>query len=60
MVAPTDPRRPVALHEPMAHGKPVALHDQLEETDRGLVYDLSTLLDRRQLLKLAGFTTISA
>src|SRR5438876_4078308 len=38
----------------------VALHDRLEETDRGLVYDLSTLIDRRQLLKLAGFTTISA
>ena len=48
MVTPPDPRRPVALHE------------QLEETDRGLVYDLSTLLDRRQILKLAGFTTISA
>jgi protocatechuate 3,4-dioxygenase beta subunit len=37
-----------------------AFHDRLEETDRGLVYDLSTLIDRRQLLKLAGFTTISA
>jgi len=44
----------------MAHDKPVALHYQLEETDRGLVYDLTTLLDRRQVLKLAGFTTISA
>jgi len=48
MVTPIDPRRPAALH------------DLLEETDRGLVYDLSTLLDRRQVLKLAGFTTISA
>jgi protocatechuate 3,4-dioxygenase beta subunit len=38
----------------------VALHDQLEEADRGLVYDLSTLIDRRQVLKLAGLTTISA
>jgi hypothetical protein len=38
----------------------VALHDRLEETDRGLVYDLSTLIDRRQLLKLGGYTTISA
>ena len=38
----------------------VALHEQLEETDRGLVYDLSTLIDRRQVLKLAGLTTISA
>jgi protocatechuate 3,4-dioxygenase beta subunit len=38
----------------------VALHEQLEQTDRGLVYDLSTLIDRRQVLKLAGFTTISA
>lgn len=38
----------------------VALHMQLEETDRGLVYDLSTLIDRRQVLKLAGLTTISA
>jgi protocatechuate 3,4-dioxygenase beta subunit len=38
----------------------VALHDRLEETDRGLVYDLSTLIDRRQLLRLAGYTTISA
>jgi protocatechuate 3,4-dioxygenase beta subunit len=46
-------RRPAALPE-------VALHEQLPETDRGLVYDLSTLIDRRQVLKLAGFTTISA
>jgi protocatechuate 3,4-dioxygenase beta subunit len=38
----------------------IALHEQLEETDRGLVYDLSTLIDRRQVLKLAGLTTISA
>ena len=38
----------------------IALHQQLEETDRGLVYDLSTLIDRRQVLKLAGLTTISA
>ena len=37
-----------------------ARHLDVEETDRGLVYDLSTLLDRRQILKLAGFTTISA
>jgi len=60
MVTPPDSRRPVALHEPMAHDEPVAFHERLEETDRGLVYDLSTLLDRRQVLKLAGFTTISA
>jgi protocatechuate 3,4-dioxygenase beta subunit len=33
---------------------------QVEETDRGLVYDLSTVLDRRQVLKLAGLTTVSA
>lgn len=38
----------------------IALHEQLEETDRGLVYDISTLIDRRQVLKLAGLTTISA
>ena len=38
----------------------IALHEQLEETDRGLVYDLSTLIHRRQVLKLAGLTTISA
>ena len=38
----------------------IALHEQLAETDRGLVYDLSTLIDRRHVLKLAGFTTISA
>jgi protocatechuate 3,4-dioxygenase beta subunit len=37
-----------------------ALHDALEETDRGLVYDLATLIDRRQVLRLAGFATISA
>jgi protocatechuate 3,4-dioxygenase beta subunit len=37
-----------------------ARHLDVEETDRGLVYDLSTLIDRRQVLKLAGFTTISA
>jgi len=40
--------------------RPFAFHDLVEETDRGLVYDLSTLIDRRQVLKLAGFTTISA
>jgi protocatechuate 3,4-dioxygenase beta subunit len=34
--------------------------EELDETDRGLVYDLSTLIDRRQLLRLAGYTTISA
>jgi protocatechuate 3,4-dioxygenase beta subunit len=37
-----------------------ARHLDVEETDRGLVYDLSTVIDRRQVLKLAGFTTISA
>jgi len=38
-----------------------ARHMDVEETDRGLVYDLSTvIIDRRQVLKLAGFTTISA
>ena len=37
-----------------------AFHDLLEEADRGLVYDLSTLIDRRQVLKLGGLTTISA
>jgi protocatechuate 3,4-dioxygenase beta subunit len=51
---------PVALNLPRAARSPVALHGQLEETDRGLVYDLSTLIDRRQVLKLAGLTTISA
>jgi protocatechuate 3,4-dioxygenase beta subunit len=51
---------PVALQLPRAARPEVALHEQLEETDRGLVYDLSTLIDRRQVLKLAGFTTISA
>ena len=35
-------------------------HLDVEETDRGLVYDLSTLIHRRQVLRLAGFTTISA
>ena len=50
--------RAVALNLPPDPG--IALHEQLEETDRGLVYDLSTLLDRRQVLKLAGLTTISA
>ena len=38
----------------------VPLHLQLPEIDRGLVYDLSTLMDRRQVLKALGFTTISA
>jgi protocatechuate 3,4-dioxygenase beta subunit len=37
-----------------------ARHLDVEETDRGLVYDLSTLIDRRQVLKLAGLTTVSA
>jgi protocatechuate 3,4-dioxygenase beta subunit len=50
----------VALTLPRAAGPEIALHEQLEETDRGLVYDLSTLIDRRQVLKLAGLTTISA
>jgi protocatechuate 3,4-dioxygenase beta subunit len=48
----------VALNLPP--DREIALHQQLEETDRGLVYDLSTLIDRRQVLKLAGLTTISA
>jgi protocatechuate 3,4-dioxygenase beta subunit len=50
----------VALQLPPTARPEVALHEQLEETDRGLVYDLSTLIDRRQVLKLAGLTTISA
>jgi len=50
----------VALNLPRAARPEVALHEQLEETDRGLVYDLSTLIDRRHVLKLAGLTTISA
>jgi protocatechuate 3,4-dioxygenase beta subunit len=50
----------VALNLPPAARPEIALHEQLEETDRGLVYDLSTLIDRRQVLKLAGLTTISA
>ena len=33
--------------------------DELDETDRGLVYDLTTL-DRRQVLKLLGFGGLSA
>ena len=48
----------MALTLPRDHE--IALHQQLEETDRGLVYDLSTLIERRQVLKLAGLTTISA
>lgn len=38
----------------------VALHELVEETDRGLVYDLSTLMDRRAALKALGFTSVSA
>ena len=40
---------------------PPADHDQheLEEHDRGLVYDLDTL-DRRRVLKLLGFGGLSA
>jgi protocatechuate 3,4-dioxygenase beta subunit len=44
------------IHAP----RDIALHERVEEADRGLVYDLSTLIDRRHVLKLAGFTTISA
>jgi protocatechuate 3,4-dioxygenase beta subunit len=50
----------VTLQLPPEARPEVALHEQLPEPDRGLVYDLSTLIDRRQVLKLAGFTTISA
>jgi protocatechuate 3,4-dioxygenase beta subunit len=50
----------VALNLPPEARPGIALHEQLEETDRGLVYDLSTLIDRRRVLKLAGLTTISA
>jgi protocatechuate 3,4-dioxygenase beta subunit len=50
----------VALNLPRAARPEIAPHEELEETDRGLVYDLSTLIDRRQVLKLAGLTTISA
>ena len=56
--APHKEINPVALNPAPDPG--IALHEQLEETDRGLVYDLSTLIDRRQVLKLAGLTTISA
>jgi protocatechuate 3,4-dioxygenase beta subunit len=38
----------------------IALHELVEETDRGLVYDLSTLMDRRAALKALGYTSISA
>ena len=38
----------------------VPLHDLVEETDRGLVYDLSTLMSRRSALKALGFTSVSA
>jgi protocatechuate 3,4-dioxygenase beta subunit len=55
---PQKEARSVALNLPP--DREIALHEQLEETDRGLVYDLSTLIDRRQVLKLAGLTTISA
>ena len=34
-------------------------HHELEEHDRGLVYDLGTL-DRRRVLKLLGFGGLSA
>jgi protocatechuate 3,4-dioxygenase beta subunit len=37
-----------------------ALHELVEETDRGLVYDLSTLMSRRSALKALGFTSVSA
>jgi protocatechuate 3,4-dioxygenase beta subunit len=60
---PTQPQkeaRSVALNVPREARPEIALHEQLEETDRGLVYDLSTLIDRRQVLKLAGLTTINA
>ena len=39
----------MALNTPRGAGPEVALHEQLEETDRGLVYDISTLIDRRQV-----------
>jgi protocatechuate 3,4-dioxygenase beta subunit len=48
------------MAQPMPPQIERARHLDVEETDRGLVYDLSTLIDRRQVLKLAGFTTISA
>ena len=48
------------MASPLPPTDDVALHMLLEETDRGLVYDLSTLIDRRQVLKLAGLTSISA
>ena len=38
----------------------IALHELVEETDRGLVYDLSTLMSRRAALKALGFTSVSA
>ena len=38
----------------------IALHELVEETDRGLVYDLSTMMDRRAALKALGFTSVSA
>jgi protocatechuate 3,4-dioxygenase beta subunit len=45
--------------QPTVEGE-VALHELVEETDRGLVYDLSTLMSRRTALKALGFTSVSA
>jgi hypothetical protein len=43
----------------MIHPPPIHDDHELEEHDRGLVYDLGTL-DRRRVLKLLGFGGISA
>ena len=48
------------LTEPRPTTRPFALHDLVEETDRGLVYDLSTLMDRRAVLKALGYTSVTA
>lgn len=43
----------------MMQSPPAHDHHELEERDRGLVYDLGTL-DRRRVLKLLGFGGLSA
>ena len=48
------------LTEPRPTTRPFALHELVEETDRGLVYDLSTLMDRRTVLKALGYTSVTA
>ena len=56
---PIRPTPTAARPNPTYEGRPLANPDE-DVYDQGLAFDLETHLDRRRMLKLMGFTTLSA